>query len=131
MRVTQRVTERAGLVERAAPAVRRVTRVVARTRVGSVAAIAAWLALAASPAWAGTGGTDMPWNAPFQTLLDNLSGVTARVLAGVMLVIGGAIWGFTRHEEGAKRIGQAVFGIAIMFGAVQIVAALAFAGAVV
>jgi type IV secretion system protein TrbC len=81
--------------------------------------------------WAGTGGTDMPWNAPLQTLLDNLSGPTARVLAGVMLVIGGVMWGFTRHEEGAKRIGQAIFGIAIMFGAVQIVTALAFAGAVV
>src|SRR5580692_391227 len=81
--------------------------------------------------WAGTGGTDMPWNAPLQTLLDNLSGPTARVLAGVMLVIGGVIWGFTRHEEGAKRIGQAIFGIAIMFGAVQIVTALAFAGAIV
>jgi type IV secretory pathway VirB2 component (pilin) len=82
-------------------------------------------------AWAGDAGTDMPWNAPFQTLLGNLSGPTARVLAGLMLVIAGAIWGFTRHEEGAKKVGQAVFGIAIMFGAVQIVAALAFAGAVV
>jgi len=80
---------------------------------------------------AGTGGTDMPWNTPFQTLLGNLSGPTARVMAGIMLVIGGAVWGFTRHEDGAKRIGQAIFGIAIMFGAVQIVAALAFAGAVV
>jgi len=82
-------------------------------------------------AGAGTGGTDMPWNTPFQTLLGNLSGPTARVMAGIMLVIGGAVWGFTRHEDGAKRIGQAIFGIAIMFGAVQIVAALAFAGAVV
>jgi type IV secretion system protein TrbC len=80
---------------------------------------------------AGTGGTDMPWNAPLQTLLGNLSGPTAQVLAGVMLVIGGAMWGFTRHEEGVKRIGQAIFGIAIMFGAAQIVTALAFAGAVV
>ncbi|HXB23584.1 MAG TPA: TrbC/VirB2 family protein [Gemmatimonadaceae bacterium] len=93
-----------------------------------------WLAVSpASPAVAraGTGGTNMPWNTPFQALLDNLSGPTARVLAGIMLVIGGAVWGFTRHEEGAKKIGQAIFGIAIMFGAVQIVAALAFAGAVV
>ena len=87
--------------------------------------------VAPAVAWAGTGGTNMPWNTPFQALLDNLSGPTARVLAGIMLVIGGAVWGFTRHEEGAKKIGQAIFGIAIMFGAVQIVAALAFAGATV
>jgi type IV secretory pathway VirB2 component (pilin) len=82
-------------------------------------------------AWAGTGGTELPWDAPLQTLLGNLSGPTAQVLAAIMLVIGGALWGFTRHEEGVKRIGQAIFGIAIMFGAAQIVAALAFAGAIV
>jgi type IV secretory pathway VirB2 component (pilin) len=96
-----------------------------------VAAAVMAAAIVPAIAWAGTGGTNMPWNTPFQALLDNLSGPTARVLAGIMLVIGGAVWGFTRHEEGAKKIGQAIFGIAIMFGAVQIVAALAFAGATV
>jgi type IV secretory pathway VirB2 component (pilin) len=97
-----------------------------------------WLAAAAlsvlvpfSTAWAGDAGADMPWNAPLVTLLGNMSGPTARVFAGIMLVIGGIMWGFTRHEEGAKRFGQAIFAIAIMFGAVQIVAALQFAGAVV
>jgi hypothetical protein len=48
-----------------------------------------------------------------------------------MLVIGGVVWGFTRHEEGARRIGQAIFAIALMFGAVQIVGLLQFAGATV
>ncbi len=86
---------------------------------------------APAPAFAGTGGTDMPWNLPFETLLANLSGPTARVMAGIMLVIGGVVWGFTRHEDGAKRFGQAIFAIAIMFGAVQIVALLQFAGATV
>jgi type IV secretion system protein VirB2 len=83
------------------------------------------------PAWAGTGGADMPWNIPFQLLLANLTGPTARVMAGFMIVIGGLVWGFTRHEDGVKRIGQAIFAIAIMFGAVQIVALLQFAGATV
>jgi type IV secretory pathway VirB2 component (pilin) len=89
------------------------------------------VAMAATPAWAGDAGADMPWNGPLTVLLGNLSGPTARVLAGIMLVIGGVLWGFTRHEDGAKRFGQAIFAIAIMFGAVQIVAALQFAGAVV
>jgi type IV secretory pathway VirB2 component (pilin) len=71
----------------------------------------------------------MPWNAPFSVLLANLTGPTARVMAGLMLVIGGVVWGFTRHEEGARRIGQAIFAIALMFGAVQIVGLLQFAGA--
>ena len=79
---------------------------------------------------AGTGGVVLPWNTPFQNLLDNLTGTTARIFAGIMLVVAGIIWGFTRNEEGAKRFGQAVIAIALMFGAVQIVDALAFAGAV-
>lgn len=79
---------------------------------------------------AGTGGSDLPWNTPLQNLLDNLTGSTARILAGLMLVVGGIVWGFTRNEEGAKRFGQAIVAIALMFGAVQIVDALAFAGAV-
>ena len=79
---------------------------------------------------AGTGGVDLPWNTPLQNLLDNMTGTTARILAGMMLVVGGIVWGFTRNEEGAKRLGQAIVAIALMFGAVQIVDALAFAGAV-
>jgi type IV secretory pathway VirB2 component (pilin) len=93
--------------------------------------IALWLSLWPTVAHAGTGGTDMPWNAPFSTLLANLTGPTARVMAGLMLVIGGVVWGFTRHDEGARRIGQAIFAIALMFGAVQIVGLLQFAGATV
>lgn len=83
-----------------------------------------------SEAMAGTGGVDLPWNTPLQNLLDNMTGSTARILAGTMFVIGGIVWGFTRNEEGAKRFGQAIVAIALMFGAVQIVDALAFAGGV-
>lgn len=96
-----------------------------------VVVIALALILVATPAWAGDAGTDMPWNGPLTVLLGNLTGPTARVLAGFMLVFGGMLWGFSRHEEGVKRVGQAIVAIAIMFGAVQIVAALQFAGAVV
>lgn len=90
--------------------------------------LGALLALAPD-AVAGTGGTDLPWNTPLQNLLDNMTGSTARILAGIMFVVGGIVWGFTRNEEGAKRFGQAIVAIALMFGAVQIVDALAFAGA--
>lgn len=94
--------------------------------------VLALLTLTASTAWAGTtGGTDMPWNGPLQQVLGNLTGTTGRTLAALMFVIGGAVWGFTRHEEGAKKFGQAIFGIAVMLGAVQIVGALSFAGAVI
>jgi len=77
------------------------------------------------------GAADMPWTGPLQSLLDNLSGPTARILGALAFVIGGAMWAFTRHEEGARRFGQAIVGIAVMIGAANIVSALAFSGATV
>ena len=99
-------------------------------RVAGLAALALLVFLLPLEVIAGAGGADLPWNTPLQNLLDNLTGTTARILAGIMLVVGGIVWGFTRNEEGAKRFGQAIIAIALMFGAVQIVDALAFAGAV-
>lgn len=77
------------------------------------------------------GGAPMPWTGPLQSLLNNLSGPTARIIGALAFVVGGALWAFTRHEEGAKRFGQAIVGIAIMIGAANIVTALAFVGATV
>jgi type IV secretory pathway VirB2 component (pilin) len=77
------------------------------------------------------GGAAMPWTGPLQSLLSNLSGPTARILGALAFVIGGAMWAFTRHEEGARRFGQAIIGIAMMIGAANIVTALAFVGATV
>ena len=77
------------------------------------------------------GGASMPWTGPLESLLENLSGPTARILGALAFVVGGALWAFTRHEEGAKRFGQAIVGIAIMIGAANIVSALAFVGATV
>jgi type IV secretion system protein VirB2 len=96
----------------------------------AVLAVSVILPVAAQAAPAG-GGAIMPWTGPLQSLLDNLSGPTARIIGGIAFVVGGALWAFTRHEEGAKRFGQAIVGIAIMIGAANIVAALAFVGATV
>lgn len=95
-------------------------------------AVAGVLALPAIAYAAGAGAAAaMPWTGPLQTLLDNLSGPTARILAGLGFVIGGGVWAFSRHEEGAKRFGQIVIGAAIAIGAANIVTSLAFVGAVV
>jgi type IV secretion system protein VirB2 len=77
------------------------------------------------------GGAPMPWTGPLQSLLNNLSGPTARIIGALAFVVGGALWAFTRHEEGARRFAQAIVGIAIMIGAANIVGALAFVGATV
>lgn len=97
----------------------------------AVAAVALMTMPAAAIAAPVGAGADMPWTGPLQSLLDNLSGTTARILGALAFVVGGAIWAFTRHEEGAKRFGQAIVGIAVMVGAVNIVNSLAFVGALV
>jgi type IV secretory pathway VirB2 component (pilin) len=106
-----------------------------RRHVLAAPAIIAVLAVLCTPAVAfaagAGGGASMPWTGPLQTLLDNLSGPTARIVAGLGFVIGGGIWAFSRSEEGAKRFGQIVIGAAIAIGAANIVTSLAFVGAVV
>jgi len=100
--------------------------------VGLTAAVAAVFCTPAVALAAGAGGgASMPWTGPLQTLLDNLSGPTARIVAGLGFVIGGGIWAFSRSEEGPKRFGQIVIGAAIAIGAANIVTSLAFVGAVV
>jgi type IV secretory pathway VirB2 component (pilin) len=100
--------------------------------IGLTAAVAAVFCTPAVALAAGAGGgASMPWTGPLQTLLDNLSGPTARIVAGLGFVIGGGIWAFSRSEEGAKRFGQIVIGAAIAIGAANIVTSLAFVGAVV
>jgi type IV secretory pathway VirB2 component (pilin) len=77
------------------------------------------------------GGADAVWNAPLQSLLDILSGTTARIIGALAFVVGGIMWAFTRMEEGARRFAQAVIGIAIMIGAANLVDMFAFAGATI
>jgi type IV secretory pathway VirB2 component (pilin) len=88
------------------------------------------LAVGAAAAHAGTGGSDLPWNHPLQVVVDNLTGPTAKTVAALAFVLGGAMWMFTSHEQGAKRFGQALFGVAIVLGAVNLVDALGFQGAI-
>lgn len=89
------------------------------------------LALAsATSVWAaGGGGAAMPWNAPLQNLLDNLSGPTAQTLGMLMFVVGALTWGFSRNEEHIRKFGGAVFGAAIAIGVVNLFNALGFQGA--
>jgi type IV secretory pathway VirB2 component (pilin) len=91
----------------------------------------ALLLLTALPAaaHAGTGGSDLPWNHPLTVVTDNLTGPTAKTLAALAFVLGGAMWAFTSHEQGARRFGQALFGVAVVLGAVNLVNALGFEGA--
>lgn len=104
---------------------------VMRERSLSVLGLMFGLALARSGTlWAaGGGGPVMPWNAPLQNLLDNLSGPTAQTLGMLMFVLGALMWGFSQNEEHIRRFGGAVFGAAVAIGVVNLFNALAFQGA--
>jgi type IV secretion system protein TrbC len=103
----------------------------ARPKVVRIAGLAAATALAnAAAAFAGTGGTDMPWNGPMQAILDNITGPTGKIIAGLLIALGGVVWGFTRHEEGFKRVAQAIIAIGLILGATNLVTTLGFQGCV-
>lgn len=103
----------------------------ARGHARRVAALAVTAALGGrSAALAGTGGTDMPWNGPMQAILDNITGPTGKIIAGLLIALGGIVWGFTRHEEGFKRVAQAIIAIGLVLGATNLVTTLGFQGCV-
>jgi type IV secretory pathway VirB2 component (pilin) len=100
-------------------------------RIVVVAAAAVTAALLDSAAaFGGTGGTDMPWNGPMQAILDNITGPTGKIIAGLLIALGGIVWGFTRHEEGFKRVAQAIIAIGLVLGATNLVTTLGFQGCV-
>jgi len=87
--------------------------------------------VAGSPAFASTGGTDLPWNSALRVIQENLTGPTATVLSALLIAIGGIWWGFTSHERGASRIGQAIVACGLMLQAGNVVTTLGFTGALV
>jgi type IV secretion system protein TrbC len=97
-------------------------------RVAALAGAAALFGRGA--AYGGTGGTDMPWNGPMQAILDNITGPTGKIIAGLLIALGGIVWGFTRHEEGFKRVAQAIIAIGLVLGATNLVTTLGFQGCV-
>ena len=50
--------------------------------------------------------------------------------AGLLIALGGIVWGFTRHEEGFKRVAQAIIAIGLVLGATNLVTTLGFQGCV-
>jgi type IV secretory pathway VirB2 component (pilin) len=76
-----------------------------------------------------TAGANMPWNAPLQALLNNLTGPTARVVVGLTVGLTGIVWMMKRHEEGGGRLLQAAIGGALLFGAQTMVNLMGFSGA--
>lgn len=83
----------------------------------------------ATDLWAGGTGTTMPWNTPMQTLLNNMTGPTARILVGIATAFAGYKWMFQSHEQGANSLARVTVGGAIALAAQTIISYASFGGA--
>ena len=99
-----------------------------RLRLLLLALVAAGLVYAPD-LWAGGTGTTMPWNTPMQTLLNNMTGPTARALVGIATAYAGYKWMFQSHEQGANNLARVAVGGAIALTAQTIISYASFGGA--
>jgi type IV secretory pathway VirB2 component (pilin) len=81
-------------------------------------------------AFASGGGNDMPFNDSLQTVLDALTGTTAKIIVGIAFFIAGSMILFGNNQEGAKKLGGVVIGAAIIFGAQNMSELLGLSGAI-
>lgn len=70
--------------------------------------------------WSGTAyaaGSNMPWEAPLQQILDSVQGPVARIIAVIIIIVTGLTLAFGETAGGFRRLIQIVFGISIAFAA--------------
>ena len=85
-----------------------------RRRVAGATALAASFLLTA-PAWAA--GSNMPWEAPLQSILESIEGPVAKIIAVMIIIITGLTLAFGDTSGGARKLIQIVFGLSIAFAA--------------
>ena len=73
------------------------------------------VALAAEPAQAA--GSNMPWEAPLESILQSIEGPVARIIAVIIITITGLTLAFGETSGGFRRLIQIVFGLSIAFAA--------------
>ena len=62
-------------------------------------------------------GSDMPWEAPLETILESIQGPVARIVAVIIIVVTGLTLAFGDTSGGFRRLIQIVFGLSIAFAA--------------
>jgi type IV secretory pathway VirB2 component (pilin) len=73
------------------------------------------LASALNPALAA--GSNMPWEAPLQSILDSIQGPVARIIAVIVIIATGLSLAFGDTSGGFRKLIQIVFGLSIAFAA--------------
>ena len=79
------------------------------------AAVAALLLAIAAPAHAA--GSNMPWEAPLQSILESIQGPVARIVAVIIIIATGLTLAFGDTSGGFRKLVQIVFGLSIAFAA--------------
>ncbi|HSV81116.1 MAG TPA: TrbC/VirB2 family protein [Ramlibacter sp.] len=79
------------------------------------AALAGSLLLLAGAAHAA--GSNMPWEAPLQSILDSVQGPVARIVAVIIIIATGLTLAFGDTSGGFRKLVQIVFGLSIAFAA--------------
>ncbi|MBA3773582.1 MAG: TrbC/VirB2 family protein [Ramlibacter sp.] len=80
-----------------------------------VAAAAALLLAVALPSHAA--GSNMPWEAPLQSVLESIQGPVARIIAVIVIIATGLALAFGDTSGGFRKLIQIVFGLSIAFAA--------------
>ena len=78
-------------------------------------ALAALLLAIAIPAHAA--GSNMPWEAPLQSVLDSIQRPVARIIAVIIIIATGLTLAFGDTSGGFRKLVQIVFGLSIAFAA--------------
>ncbi|NPC57786.1 TrbC/VirB2 family protein [Caenimonas soli] len=79
------------------------------------AALGAALLMLAGGAYAA--GSNMPWEAPLQSILDSVQGPVARIVAVIIIIATGLALAFGDTSGGFRKLVQIVFGLSIAFAA--------------
>jgi type IV secretion system protein TrbC len=77
----------------------------------------ALLVLCAALPAAHAAGSNMPWEAPLQSILDSIQGPVAKIIAVIVIIVTGLTLAFGDTSGGFRRLIQIVFGLSIAFAA--------------
>ena len=77
-------------------------------------------------------GSNMPWEAPLQSVLESIQGPVARIIAVIIIIATGLTLAFGDSSGGFRKLVQIVFGLSIAFAASSFfLTFFSFAGGVV
>lgn len=71
--------------------------------------------LAGAPAHAA--GSNMPWEAPLNSILQSIEGPVAKIIAVIIIIVTGLTLAFGDTSGGSRKLIQIVFGLSIAFAA--------------